>query len=340
MVGTAADRFFDKRRGAVMERLPIRTRLILLSGALLFFLFATNFYLNRRLAENSAGMAKAVSMLGVIRNANDAQHAFGEMRYWLTDLAVSLLSTSEQNAAAAREQTERDLERLAQLQPQAIAAVRSDLAHYEDYAGRAVEEYTSGDRDAGNALLAQASGYGVAVDHRLATIAADLTAQSVATRERLIAEAKTARRLSRIVMWTAVLVGASMTLLVLRSIVGPLRRLVVAMNGLNTGDVAVAIPDAGPDEIGAMARTLSAFRDTLQALRSTLARFEALRDVGRAVGSTLDLDAVLNLVVARAVEFSQSQAGVVYDYDAPARKFTVRASRGEDDAAIALARGQ
>ena len=59
------------RRGGMMERLPIRTRLILLSGALLFFLFATNFYLNRRLAENSAGMAKAVALLGVIREANE-----------------------------------------------------------------------------------------------------------------------------------------------------------------------------------------------------------------------------------------------------------------------------
>jgi signal transduction histidine kinase/HAMP domain-containing protein len=324
----------------MMERLPIRTRLILLSGALLFFLLGTNFYLNRKLAENSAGMAKAVSLLGVIRKANEAQHAFDEMRYWLTDLAVSLLSTSEQNAAAAREQTERYLERLAERQPQAIAAVRSDLAHYEDYAGRAVEEYTSGDRDAGNALVAQASGDGVAVDRRLATNAAELTAQSVATRERLIAEAATARRLSRTVMWTAVLVGALLTLLVLRSIVGPLRRLVVAMNGLNAGNVAVAIPAAGPDEIGAMARTLSAFRDTLEALRSTLARFEALRDVGRAVGSTLDLDAVLALVVARAVEFSQAQAGVFYDYDEPARKFTFRASRGADEAVIALARGR
>jgi len=115
---------------------------------------------------------------------------------------------------------------------------------------------------------------------------------------------------------------------------------VVAINGINTGNVAVSIPAAGPDEIGAMARTLAAFRDTLEALRSTLARFEALRDVGRAVGSTLDIDAVLDLVVARAVEFSQSQAGVVYDYDEAARKFAFRASRGADEAVIALAREQ
>jgi two-component system, NtrC family, sensor kinase len=126
----------------------------------------------------------------------------------------------------------------------------------------------------------------------------------------------------------------------LRSIVGPLRRLVVAMDGLNVGDVAVAIPAAGPDEIGAMAHTLTTFRDTLNALRSALAQFEALRDVGRAVGSTLDLDAVLQLVVARAVEFSQAHAGVVYDYDEMARQFAFRTSCGAEEAVVALLQGR
>jgi hypothetical protein len=93
------------------------------------------------------------------------------------------------------------------------------------------------------------------------------------------------------------------------------------MNGLNAGNVAVAIPDAGPDEIGAMARTLGMFRDTLKELRETLAQFEALRGVGRAVGSTLDLQTVLSIVVGRAVEFSRAQAGMIYEYDEVAREF-------------------
>jgi signal transduction histidine kinase/HAMP domain-containing protein len=323
-----------------MERLPIRTRLMLLSSVLLLFLFATNFYLDHKLEENAAGMGKAVALLGDIRAANDAQIAYGEFRYWLTDLAVSLQSTAEQKSAAAREAMQTDLDRLAGPHPRKIAQVRGDLARFEDYAGRAVEEYTSGDREAGNALLAKASGYSVAVDRGLAAIVAELTRQSVAAREDLMADAKAARRLSRIIVWTAVLVGTLLTSLVLRSIVGPLQRLVVAMNGLNAGNVAVAIPAAGPDEIGAMAHTLQAFRDTLNALRAALAQFEALRDVGRAVGSTLDLDAVLNLVVARAVEFSQAQAGVVYDYDETLRQFSFRTSCGADEAVVAVLRGR
>src|SRR5579871_5353106 len=84
-----------ERSGAntgTMARLSIRTRLILLSGALLLFLLASNFYLNRKLAENADGMDRAAALLGMIEEANGAQIAFGEVRYWMTDLAVSLLA--------------------------------------------------------------------------------------------------------------------------------------------------------------------------------------------------------------------------------------------------------
>ena len=79
------------------------------------------------------------------------------------------------------------------------------------------------------------------------------------------------------------------------------------MNGLNAGNLAVSIPSGGPQEIEAMAGTLRAFRDTMRDLRQALARFEALRGVGRAVGSTLDPGAVLDMVIARAVEFSGAE---------------------------------
>ena len=160
------------------------------------------------------------------------------------------------------------------------------------------------------------------------TIVAELTREAIAAREQVVAEAAGATRVSRIVVSAAVLVGAFLTLLVLRSIAVPLRRLVVAMHGLNAGDLAVSIPAAGPDEIGAMAHTLAAFRDTLEELRLTLAQFEALRGVGRAVGSTLDLAAVLALVIARAVEFSRASAGMIYEYEPTAREFRFSMSHG------------
>jgi signal transduction histidine kinase/HAMP domain-containing protein len=312
----------------MMAQLPIRTRLILLSGALLIFLLATCVYLNQKLAENAAGMNRAANLIDLIEEADDAQIAFGEMRYWLTDLAVGMLTLSERNAAAARQQMERHLDALALREPQAVTQIRAELAQYEKFARRAVDEYTNDRRVIGNSQLAQASLHSVAADQLLTEIANRLTREALAAREQVVRQARRAARVSRIVVVAAILVGAFLTLLVLRSIAVPLRQLVVAMNGLNAGNLDVAIPRAGPDEIGAMARTLAAFRDTLDELRRTLAQFEALRAVGRAVGSTLDLEAVLGLVVARAVEFSGAAAGMIYEFDEGSREFRFRMSHG------------
>jgi signal transduction histidine kinase len=158
---------------------------------------------------------------------------------------------------------EKHLHKLEPWNPERIAAVRSELARYDEFAAKAVDEYTNDRRVIGNSLLAEARRHSLAVDQLLAAIVTELTSAAVAARERVVAEAAAATRLSQIVVAAAVLIGILLTLLVLRSIVVPLRRLVTAMDGLNTGNVDVPIPPAGADEIGAVALTLAKFRDTL-----------------------------------------------------------------------------
>src|ERR1700736_3336327 len=313
-----------------MARLTIRTRLMLLTCAGLFVLIATNAYLTKKLAENSAGMVTAAELLNSIEEANSAQIAFGELRYWLTDLAVSQLTMAERNAAVARARVEQHLDQLQPWNPQRIATVRSEIAQYEDLAGKAVEEYTEERRVIGNSLLAQARQHSLVAEQLIASIVQELTGAAIAARQRVVAEAERATRLSQIIVAAAVIIGSLLTFLVLRSIVVPLRRLTEAMTGLNAGDVDVPIPEAGRDEIGAVAQTLALFRDTLKELRETLAQLEALRAVGRAVGSTLDLERVLSTVVARAVEFAHAQAGMIYEFDDAAREFRFRSSHGAE----------
>src|ERR1700745_1694605 len=126
----------------MMARLTIRTRLMLLTCAGLFARIVTNAYLTEKLTENSAGMVTAAELLNSIEEANSAQIAFGEMRYWMTDLAISQLTMAERNAAAARTRMEQHLDKLAPWNPQRLATVRGELAQYENLAGKAVDEYT------------------------------------------------------------------------------------------------------------------------------------------------------------------------------------------------------
>src|SRR5205085_1509990 len=146
--------------------------------------------------------------------------------------------------------------------PDRIAAVRRELAEYDDLADKAVDEYTADRRVIGNSLLAQSRQHGVAVDKLLGSIVTELTQEAVAARDRVVTEAAVATKLSQIVTVATVLAGALLTFFVLRSIARPLRRLIVAMDGLNAGNTSVEIPAPGRDEMGAMARTLAAFRDT------------------------------------------------------------------------------
>ena len=258
-----------------MTQLTIRIRLVMLSSALLLVLAATTGYLTHTLADEAAATAKAADMLTVADQASSARIAFGELRYWNTDLAVSQLTLSEQKAAAARERMERDLDRLAGQKPDRIARVRSELADYAQFADKAVEAYTNDQRVIGNSLLAQARQHSLVLDELLGSIVTELTADAIAARDHVVSEAAAATRIAYAIFFAAVLGGALLTFLVLRSISVPLRALVAAMNGLLAGQVAVEIPPAGPDEIGAMARILALFRDTLNELRETLGRLKA-----------------------------------------------------------------
>jgi signal transduction histidine kinase len=74
----------------------------------------------------------------------------------------------------------------------------------------------------------------------------------------------------------------------------------------------------------------------LQARTGELARsveeLKALGEISRAVGSTLDLETVLNTIVTRAVQLSNANGGVLYEYDEATQEFSrIRGAHGLDD---------
>ena len=72
-------------------------------------------------------------------------------------------------------------------------------------------------------------------------------------------------------------------------------------------------------------------------LVESVEELKALGEVGQAVSSSLDLETVLETIVARAVELSGTDCGVIYEYDEGAQEFNLRAShRMEQEAVEAL----
>jgi PAS domain S-box-containing protein len=248
---------------AGMSRLSISARLVLLSSVLLVILLGVSVLLSRGLNNTAEALVEDARYVEVLRTASAAQKAFGDVKYWLTDLAVSLLNLSEDRAQQARTNFEQQLVALEPFDPQAIAAIRSDLDSLMARSLEAVEAYAVDRRVIGNSIMATARVHIIAVDERLSQLVDRLGNEAARSSAQARQDSTQAVRASWIIIVSASVLALALTGLVLRSIVVPLGQITTAIRALTAGRTDVDLPNAGHHEIGAIANTLSLFRDGL-----------------------------------------------------------------------------
>ncbi|HTI79435.1 MAG TPA: response regulator [Acetobacteraceae bacterium] len=249
----------------MFTRLSIGARLLILSVTLILLIAGSNYYLSATLRGASREALSADRIVREIETANAVRTAFSDLRYWRTDQALSLLMLSQRNADAARQRLEQQLDRLGVTNPDAAATLRQEVTDFDALAGQAIDAYTQDKRVIGNLLFARAREHSFRVNALLAKLDAGLNAQEQAARDELLHSAEIATRVSPTILAVAVLIGVALTLLVLRSILAPLRTLVVAVRAISRGDTSVALPPPSHDEIGEMTRALHLFRDSVAA---------------------------------------------------------------------------
>ena len=247
----------------LISSFTIRARLIILAVALLSALLLATAYLSREIANNEAAFVAEAQLVSVLKTANAANKDFGDLKYWLTDLAVSLLVRSQQNATQAKERLDADLKDLAKFDPASANYVTAEVAALLEQALKAVDAYTNDQRVVGNSLMARSREHIVNVDRRLAGLADRLERQSLAMRDSAVTRADRAVTLSIAVSALGFLAALGLTALIVRSISVPLRRLQQGIAAIIGGNLDVALPPAGRDEIGDMTRALDMLRDNL-----------------------------------------------------------------------------
>ena len=247
-----------------MQHLSILTRLTLLSVVLLCAMLASNLYLNRSLSNSAATLKHEAELIEHLTDANAANRAFGNLKYWITDLAVSLLMNSEVNAVKSRDELNVALLALESYDADTVALLRTEVDSMFATSMQAVDAYTDDQRVLGNSLMAQARNNIIQIDGRLQTLVEQLEQQALSQSNASIAETEGAVFRSGWLMLLASLLGLSLTGWVLQSIRKPLRQLVSAMDAITDGDLDADIPTPGADEIGQMTQTLQLFRTSLR----------------------------------------------------------------------------
>lgn len=142
-------------------------------------------------------------------------------------------------------------------------------------------------------------------------------------------------------LMVAILAG---TVLARRMLV-PITALRAGARRLGTGDFGQRIEVRTHDELeeladqfNSMAGQLAQSYSVLEAkveertrdLAQSINELKVLEEVGRAVASSLDLNAVLPTVAARALEITHADAVLIYSFDAVARRFDLVEAKGID----------
>ncbi|TGQ32387.1 ATP-binding protein [Mesorhizobium sp. M00.F.Ca.ET.216.01.1.1] len=144
----------------------------------------------------------------------------------------------------------------------------------------------------------------------------------------------------------SILLALALGYIISWSLIEPVKKIETRLRQIAAGDFAQQVAVVNRDELGVLAGNVNQTSEQLgrlyqevQARTAELARsvgeLEALGEVSKAVNSTLDLDTVLQTIVAKAVQLSDTDAGTIYVFSSTRQQFRSRATYGMADELIA-----
>ena len=234
-----------------------------MSVLLLAILAGSSALLIRELVRDQQSLAEEARLVSVVRSANSASKHFGDLKYWAIDFAVTHLASSQQAAEVARAGLDSDLKAISAVDPSVVAAIGGEANTMIDLARQATLAYSSDDSASGNALLARAKSYIMAIDDRLDRIVERIEQQAVARRDASTRQAGLAVKLAIAGGIGALALAFGFTALTVRSITAPLKELDRGIASITQGELKVSMVPSGVPEIAAMTKTLGMLRDSL-----------------------------------------------------------------------------
>ena len=163
-------------------KLGIRQKLLAMAVAVLilpstFFAYVTVEISN----TESIAIEKEQQIAAHFRTTREANAHFNSMRYWLTDLAVTWLNESEDNAADSYDQLQVTLDILAASDPEIVDELRPMFDEYQDLMLQAVDAYVDDNRVLGNSIVSNSLPVAASIEAMLMPLVANDEAAAEAT---------------------------------------------------------------------------------------------------------------------------------------------------------------
>jgi signal transduction histidine kinase len=214
--------------------------------------------------------------------------------------------------------------------------VRATYDQFIKIVERVAEHWKAGSIAEGRKLqLTEASPLG----DRLERLTNDLVNKAEVDLAANIDASQAAYRASR---WAVIGFAAGTTALALMlgyaiswSLIGPVKLMEARLRLIASGDLSQRVEVPNRDELGALAAQFNQMAVELEARTRELTRLvgelRALGEVSQAVSSSLELETVLDTIVARAAQLSAAHAGVIYEYDSATQELHVQSAYRLDE---------
>jgi adenylate cyclase len=246
-----------------MSHFSIRSRLVFLAIALLAIFAATTAFMIHQLMRASEGLSDEARLVSIVSDANNTSKNFGELKYWVTEFALTVSANSRQKAEAAKTQLDRDLKAIAPVDAEGVAQIERGINSLWELVQKASDAYSSDDVAGGNAFMNEAQSHVLGVNNEIELIVGRIVRQALLRRDASIRDAKRTIGIAIASGLIALVIALGAIALIVRSINSPLRRLEQSIRAITQGHLDVAIPEAGRDELGDMSRALAMLRDSL-----------------------------------------------------------------------------
>ncbi|MFQ5451218.1 MAG: methyl-accepting chemotaxis protein [Nitrospinaceae bacterium] len=254
-----------------MKRLGLKIggKILLLNGLIMALMAGSLLYIYSELGKATNVIEEQKNTLFGLEKVVAMSDAFSELRYWMTDLALSWQNDSETNAMAAKEKLEALFSSLEEAHPELIKSLRPQVDSFVDTLMKSVDSYIDENRVLGNSLVAEGRNDSTFIDSKLKELLLNSQTMANEAGKQVIEENQNLRHLSIVLIIAATLFGIIISLLFSKSITKPLHALLVSMEGIAMGDLKQEkLKVKSQDEIGILSKTYNTMLDSMRQIIS------------------------------------------------------------------------
>ncbi|MFQ5469337.1 MAG: methyl-accepting chemotaxis protein [Gammaproteobacteria bacterium] len=250
-----------------IKNLLIPYKLVAMSASILLFAGGALIYLSFAINDGDRVINDVIKSQKValdrLHSLNVSAKQFDEMRYWLTDLAITMDEASTERAKTAYEEVKKELKLLSITDKDLVSSLIPKIDSFNNLMFEAFFSYLEGENDAGKEKLNQGREIALAVNkeliNRVKTVDEEVknsTGQLVQNNDSLLLAAISA-------LVVSVFVGVLFTWIFSRAITRPINYAVTVADKIADGDLSEEIQVNTSDETGKLLSSLQAMQDNL-----------------------------------------------------------------------------